>query len=403
MAYDELAEAPPYAEPATDAPAYASYADFDNLTGFSRKAGFQLSALQISDVEQFRQWRASLNRYEVGGGKTVVSTVVSLMRPEVTTTIVTVPPILLRPWVRWLTLVSERVLSYEGDPRERAKLHKLMAGSRWIVCSHDIFRRDFPTLVQQLNGRDIEIIVDEAQFLKNAASVLFKKVLALAATEYVQLLTGTPTSKPLDCYSYIKIKSPNLYRSLTHFESLHVGKRDFYQRPVEWINLEELAQNFGIQSIRRTKEELHGYNNPPLYPDCTYNLSRPHMQLYEKLVDEQLLMLDNGTKIDATSAQRLYHASQQIVVNFDHFSGDPNNRSASYDLLDSVIEQTECNNKGKSKLIVWTHYKRTSRAVWQYLLGLGIKTVAAYSEVKSQDSFDMFMEDEDTRILVGQT
>jgi len=378
---------------------YKSYTEFDAATGFSAKAGFQLTEIQQKDAETMVQWGRTLCTYEVGGGKTVLSTVVSLMLGS-NVTVVTVPPILIRPWVRWLQKVSERVVQYQGKPTYRQGLD--LSEARWVVCSHAIFRDDFGRLDTALRNRHPELIVDEAHGIKNPQSVLFKKVQNLSAGNSLQMLTGTPTSKPADAYSYIKLKSPQLYRSVGHFERLHVEERDFFGSVTKWRNLDVLAENFAIHRISRTKEEIHGYKNDPIYPDCTYQLSSQHKKLYERLVDEQLLLLDDGTKIDATTAQRLYHNLQQIIINYDYFSGDATNKSAGYELLDSVIDQTACEKEGRSKLIVWTLYKLTSRSVLAYLKDKGIQAVAAYSEADSQKSIDLFMDDPATRVLVGQ-
>lgn len=218
----------------------------------------------------------------------------------------------------------------------------------------------------------------------------------------LQLLTGTPTNKVIDAYSYIKLLTPSIYRSLAHFENVHVEERNFFKQPIKFCELEMVKQNLALQAISRTKLELHGYSLKPLFPDTSYELSPQHMRLYEKLVDEQLLIFDDGSKIDATSVQKLRHALQQVVVNLDHFSNDENNRSAAYDLIDLTIEQVDCANINKSKLIIWTKYKRTSRSVLAYCNRLGIKSVAAYSEADSEKSVQEFMNDEATRILIAQ-
>jgi hypothetical protein len=375
-----------------------TFAEFNEQTGFETKAGFQLTPLQVTDVEQFILWRKSLNRYEVGTGKTVISTVVSLMA-EVPTTIVCMPPILLLSWERWLNKVSERVLRYQGGPKLRAEMTLL--DKRWVLMSHAIFRIDFEKLMNVFQGVPVEIIIDEAQAIKSPKAKLYTCIGLMSKNRRLQMLTGTPTSKPLDCYTYIKLKTPDLYRSYEHFAHTHVAEKDFFGSITAYQNLDVLAENFAVKSILRTKEEVHGYNNTPLFPDTTYELNKDHLDLYNQLVEEQLLLLDDGSKIDATTAQRMYHALQQIVVNYDYFSGDSTKRSASYDLIDSVIEQTDCDNQAKSKLIIWTIYKRTSRSVLNYLAKQGHKAVGAYSEVDSNKSFQAFMEDPTTRILVA--
>jgi SNF2 family DNA or RNA helicase len=221
-------------------------------------------------------------------------------------------------------------------------------------------------------------------------------------TRYLQLLTGTPINKPLDAFAYIKLKTPGVYRSLSQFENLHVAERDFWKQPVAYANLDLLKSNLAINTISRTKEELHGYSLKAIYPDCEYDLAPEHYALYVKLVEEQLLTFDDGTKIDATTVQRLRHALQQIVVNYDYFANDFSLRSVAYDLIDMTIQQTGCMNTSRSKLIIWTKYKRTSRSVLAYLTKLGCNPVAAYSEVDASKSIDRFLEDSSVRILVAQ-
>jgi hypothetical protein len=218
----------------------------------------------------------------------------------------------------------------------------------------------------------------------------------------LQMLTGTPVNTPIDAYSYIKLLKPNAYRSLAHFTGVHVSEVDFFKKPLKFENLDLIREHLAERSISRTKEELHGYNLTPLFPDSEYELAEEHQALYNKLVEEQLLSFSDGFVIDATTVQKLRHALQQIVVNFDYFSNNPNNKSAAYELIDQTIEETQCANPAFSKLIIWTKYKRTSRSVLGYLNSvLKIPTVAAYSEADTERSINMFMDDPKTRVLVA--
>jgi SNF2 family DNA or RNA helicase len=379
---------------------YQTFAEFDKDYKFTEKCGFSLSDLQVNDTEQFATWDVSGNFYEVGGGKTVCATAVSLMRQH-DLTIVTVPPILITPWVRWLNKVSENVIAYRGTPKERVLLE--INTARWIVVSHSLFRSEFAKLMKAFSKRDrAEVIVDESQAIKNIESKLFQTVQAMSLNGSLQMLSGTPISKPLDAYAYIALKTPKLYRSYGQFENLYVAERNFFKVPTAYQDLDVMAKHFALQTITRTKLQLHGYNNPPNFPDCTYELSTEHSKLYEKLVDEQILKFDNGQKIDASTAVKLYHAVQQIIANFEHFSNNPEKRSTTFDLLDLTIEQTNCNDLDASKLIVWTNYKMTSARVLAYLVGKGFKAVAAYGGANSEKSVEAFMHDPSTRILVAQ-
>ncbi len=379
-------------------PSYQSFQEFNLATGFEAKAGFKLKPKQVTAIEDSYKHRKVLNKLAVGCGKTVVSTATSLMWDN-SVTIVTVPPILVPDWVRWLEKVSERVIAYEGPKR---KTYDLKA-ARWIVCTHAIYRDDHDLLMAAVKGRTYDCICDEAHWMKNPKSVLFRKFKTMTLGNHeAQLLTGTPVNKPLDGYSYIKIKSPNLYRNMTHYESVHVAERDFYKNPKVYAHLDLLRERLDLQSVTGTKEEVHGYDLKPLFPDSKYKLDPAHKKLYDRLVHEQLLIYEDETVIDASTPQRLQHALQQAVVNWDHFGNDPKLRSAAYDMLDLMIEETECDRKDKTKLLVWTKYQRTSAAVLQYLNDKGIKTMAAYGGSDSRKAVDHFERDENTRILVAQ-
>jgi hypothetical protein len=98
----------------------------------------------------------------------------------------------------------------------------------------------------------------------------------------LMLLTGTPISRPGDSFAYIKLRSPEIYRNLTHFERLHVGERDFWDNVVRWENLDFLHENLMLNSVRLLKrEELGGED--PLYDPIEYELDDEHYRLYKKL------------------------------------------------------------------------------------------------------------------------
>lgn len=381
--------------------AWKDYKSFNLETGFERSAGFELTSLQISQVEQCAKFGKLLNKSEVGCGKTVVSTAVSYMQGY-DVSIVIMPPILVTGWAKWLSKFTTKLVVYRGSPSQRAKIAENLKAARWVVCSHAIFRNEFDILTSAIAKRNYEIIVDEAHWVKNPQSVLFRKVKTLSAGDKgLQLLTGTPTSKPTDSYTYIKLKTPQLYRSYSHFEALHVVERDFFKNPKTYGNLEKLRENFNLHTVSATKEEMHGYNLKPLTPDCTYDLAPEHYKLYRKLVDEQLLAFEDGSLIDATTAQKLRQALQQVIVNWEYFSNDPKNVSQAYAVVDQTIEEIEVSNLSKSKLIIWVTYKRTARNVTDYCNRLGIKTVAAYADSNTERSVQDFLEDEKTRILVA--
>lgn len=338
--------------------------------------------------------------YDVGVGKTVTSTIAAVAMGS-DYTIVICPPIIMVQWEQWLNEIGIKDTSiYRG-----AKRTVDMLDHKWIIMSHAIWRDSFEVIRARFAKRDVTLIVDEAQFIKNPQSKLFKTVNTFVAPDrHLILLTATPTSKPEDTYTYIKLKTPAIYRSWGHWQNLHVVSRNIFGAIEEYQNLEMLADRFAMQSAKRTKREVFGDTMEPIYQRMPYELDPKHYKLYVRLAEEQLLLLANGEKIDATTAQRLRHALQQIVVNYGKFSGNPEDRSRAFDVIDEVVEEVDPMDRSKSKLVIWTYYVSTSESVTAYLKGkFGDKAVvAAYGKVNSQKAIDAIMFDDEARILVAQ-
>lgn len=364
------------------------------------KPPFTPAELQLKDIAEAAVLGRYLFAYDVGVGKTFVSTVVATMWDH-DHTIIVGPPILNTQWAEWLKSVNHTDAGIYAGPKRTTDL----LNHKWVVMSHAIWRDSFDTIREFYKSRDVCLIVDESQALKNPASKLFRTVHQFIAPDRsILMLTATPTSKPEDTYSYIKVKSPDAYRSFGHWQNCHVAERDIFGTITKYARLDDLADTFAIRMVKRTKKEMYGNVMEPIYQPMPYHLDPGHLKLYNKLAEEQLLLLSNGDKIDATTAQRLRHALQQIVVNYSKFSGNPEHRSKAYDIIDEVIEEVQPMEKANSKLAIWTYYTATSASVTAYLKEkFGDKAVvAAYGKVNSQKAIDAIMNDDDTRILVAQ-
>lgn len=339
---------------------------------------------------------------DMGTGKTAVSTAAALYkkltRPSATTLVI-MPPILITGWARWLRRIKPPldVVAYRGTPKER-KLIRLRGD--FILMSMQIFKKDYARIVAELGTKDADIIVivDEATSIKNVGSDNHKKVRDFSAGRDLMLLTGTPISSPGDAYAYIKLVAPGTYRNQNQFENIHVAERDFFDKITKWQNLELIASNMKVNSVRLMKEEVL-----PDLPEETinpvyYELEPDHYRLYQKLAEEQLLRLKDGGKIDATQATALFYALQQIVVNYSYFSQKEGVRSAAYDVLDQVL--AECAGK---KLLVAANYRLTNRNLYEYLKPHG--AVAIYGEISPRQkeiAKERFIDDPDCPVAVIQ-
>lgn len=339
-----------------------------------------------------------------GTGKTAVSTAAALYKMLKSSTrlqaIVAMPPILVPGWGRWLKKIKGRhrnvtFIEYRGTPRERREM-KLDAD--FILMSMEIFKRDFERLTKAFAGKDVILMVDEATSIKNVGTSNHKKVNEFSAGRDLMLLTGTPISKPGDGYAYVKLVAPGTYRNLNHFENIHVAERDFFDNVVAWQNLDLLKSNMQINAVQLIKEECLPDLPPVSYIPSHYRLDKEHYALYRKLADEQLLKLKDGGKIDATQANTLFHALQQIVINYDYFAQTEGHRSAGMDLLDQVLEETP-----GEKLVVVASYKLTNRMLETYLKKHNARSV--YGDIppaKQQAAIATFIEDPSCRVLCIQ-
>ncbi len=359
-----------------------------------------LEDMQKQDIVKAALWRRALLDLPVGFGKTVISTAIALMlQPDVT--VILVPPILVPQWVSWLESIhgAGKVVGLQGTPGERAQMN--LRAAKWIIVSYQIFKNDLARLTKELE-REVLTIIDECHFLKNPNSQTFKTVRDFSAGRDLIMMSGTIMSSPADAYSYIKLNTPSAYRSLAHFESVHAEERNFFKQIIKWQHLDLMTTNLNARRVYRSKEEVSESLPKSRIIPVHYDLSKEHMKLYCKLMDEQLLELPDGGKIDATTSQTLYHNAQQIISNPDYFSGDPAMRPGVFDLIDHVASEVELGQPGASKLILWTIYRRTSARIQQYMLDSGYGSVAAYGATDSKLSVKRFMEQPEISTLVAQ-
>lgn len=375
-----------------------------------------LKPLQIEDINKLAAFGRALGDLPVGYGKTAIATCVALML-EPPVTLILVPPILVDQWVKWLGAIpgAGRAVSYAGTPRERRAL--ALRGARWVVTSYGLFRNDIERLTRELPGA--MTIMDEAQNAKSYKSILFQNLRDFSEGLPLLLMSGTIMSKPSDGYSYVKLNSPEVYQRYVQFTNIHVAKWDFFDQPEEWKNLDLLQANLDLARVKRTKEEVHAHLPKVNFIPLEYKLDPEHMALYHKLMDEQLLEVGDG-KIDATTAGKLYSASQQIIANWGYFADDETKISKLYELIDVILDEIGIGQplypgERRSKLIIWSIFKRTSRGLLAYLNAKGLvkgkngkpdrqvwRAVGAYGEVDSKEGVRAFMEDDDALVGVFQ-
>jgi len=366
---------------------------------------FPLWDLQIDGVNKLAALPRSGFYAEVGTGKTAMSTVCALykriMYPgKSSAVIVIMPPILLTGWSRWLAKIPGITsVIYKGSPADRKKID---LEADFVLVSLNIFKNDVDYLSKFFENHydNVIIIVDEATSIKNTSSENHKKVRDFASGRDLMLLTGTPLSTPIDSYAYIKLIAPSIYRNKRHWENLHVKEKDFFGNIKKYDNLDFLKENMEVNSIRILQADVLKDLPEIFYMPMHYSLEPEHTKLYKKLADEQILLLEDGGKIDATQATRLRHCMQQIVLNPDHFLGKPA-KPAGFEMLDEILFELNTKSVDGNKLIIFANYKMTNRKLVEYLQDYGV--IACYSDVTAAQqmrNIDRFINDPTCRVAV---
>lgn len=360
---------------------------------------FTLYPYQAASMNRLAPLERAGYYHDQGTGKTVTATASALFKfatDDIDACLVIMPPILLTMWERWLAQIPGiQTVRYSGTPVEREKIK--MAGHFFLV-GLQIFKRDYDYLERVFRKARVATIVDEAHSIKNVASASYKAVRDFAEGRPLMLLSGTPVTQPDDAYAFVKLIAPSIYRNKNQFNNLHVDKVDHFGVVTRWKNLDRLAENVKVNSDRVVREEVLKDLPPVVYIPLRYELERKHQRLYDKLAEEQMLRLENGGKIDATTAQALYHNLQQIVTNLDHFSGNEKDVSAAFDIVDQVIEEM-----AGRKLVIFGNYRMTNRTL---LRRLGkYNAVAAFGDntaKQNQASIDTFINDPRCQVFIGQ-
>lgn len=385
---------------------------------------FELRPYQVEEVNRLSEGNIGIFQYtgsagdqgdglhaghydEPGTGKTAISTHQMLYQFEyqgVDLYIVLMPPILIPQWARWLRSITRKaggnaltVTEWVGTPAQRKKLDTT---SEFFLMSYQMFKNDWERLWELSEGRLVGMNGDEGHALKNIESGNHKAFHQFVGTERPRMiLTGTPLTKPGDAYGLCRLIAPGRYRNKRHFEQIHAGERDDYEKILTWQNLDVLAESMRINSSRILRREVQGQLPPVQFTPIVYKLDPAHQKLYERLSVEKLLEYDDGREINAINESALYAALQQIVVNWAYFEDDPGMRPAILDVIDEIFDEI---GEGK-KLAIAAHFVRSNQTLLGALQKYGV--VAVYGEVSAkqkQAAISRFIDDPTCRCILLQ-
>ena len=352
-------------------------------------------------------WERSALFMDVGLGKTVVATMITLwmaLAGKVDRILIVLPPILLDQWPEWFEEFPELTQAvYYGTKKQRAKID---IDVDVLFTTPGILKNDFDYLKEFHLNLKTMLIIDEAAMLRQIDTQIYAAVREFVLSledKSLLMLTGTALGAPQHAYAYISLNTPSVYRDHLRFTLRHVEFVDMWGQPSKFKNLDELQKNLMCRTIWTKAEDV--LDLPEVTCDAKmYKLTSAHYKLYNDLVEEKLLELDDGEFLDGTTPERMIHTIQKIILCPSEYGGEKI-VPAGLSLIDNFVSELGMEAGSNEKLIIYSNYQATNEAVFEYVTKkLKLKAVLAYGKngpKKNLKSLGQFLDDPQISVLVA--
>lgn len=260
------------------------------------------------------------------------------------------------------------------DRMYRAFIHQ--EGLKWYSMNIESLRTKRGwDLANKFVDNETLMIVDESTMIKNPRAQQTKNCVLLGYNAmYKRILSGTPiVQNPLDIWSQALFLSPSAlpFRSWTAFKAkfaiekvIELQNRSFRKvvgfRHME--NLRELVANFSTRLLKSECLDLP----PKLYSTREVPFDPIQKRAYEQMREIQVAQLEEKAKTTTITAQTVLTALiklQQILCGFatDDEKNCHDVPTLRYQALKEIINDTD------GKVIIWTHFKHSVKAIGRYL------------------------------------
>ncbi len=337
---------------------------------------------------------------DMGLGKTIQMIALLLHKKMQKTALIVAPTTLLYNWEMELRKFSPTIRTYLHYGVNRLKdLSEVIPNNDVIICSYGIVKRDLDVL---LRYRFSYIIIDEAQYIKNANSDQAKAVKKLRG-ENRFALTGTPIENRLmELWSIMDFVNPGL---------LLDGKSFFnkYEYPImkndDDLKKQQLHQVISPFVLRRMKTDRDIIKDLP---------DKQEIKIYLPLTDEQIQLYDSeikriekemdssGGTINKTNMLATITKLKQICNHPANYLKDSNDdcgkkRSAK---LDSLVEMVNTIEQEGRKSIIFTQYIEAGKLIKKRMFNdLGKKVLFFHGSLDLESRREMIEEFENDETI----
>jgi SNF2 family DNA or RNA helicase len=159
-------------------------------------------------------------------------------------------------------------------------------------------------------------------------------------------------------------------------------------------NLDLLHDNLYARARRVLKSDVSDLP-PRLISEYVINLSKQHARLYKKLVDERMVEIGEEM-IDMVTAQALYQATQQVLLNPEKY-GEVIKENTLFEALDEIINELE----GR-KVLIYAWYNASVDTICERYAHLNpVKINGTVTGDKREQAKQSFINDKECKLLVS--
>lgn len=364
------------------------------------RASVEVMAHQKEGIEFFTSRKAGLLAFEQGLGKTLVAIkAFARVRAEERAEglLVICPNSLKRNWAAEFARFDPdvEVAIVEGAARVRRQAFSTVSAPV-VVTSYETARAEVPAILALLTRRRTVLVLDESHAVKNRASLTSIAARHFAPRcEYRWLLSGTPvTNSPADLWAQIGIIAAG--QPLGTFES-------FMASYGEGAKVEALRARVAPYLLRRKKDECLDLPAKSI-TDIRVDLPGWQRSLYDQMRDELVCEVETMTgeqfRAYAPSALAKLLRLSQLASNPALLLPTDPRVPAKFAELDHLLK--ELLTEPEEKVIVWSHYVETLRALIDRYGRL--RPVALYGETPAQERqaiVGRFQSDLGVRLLIS--
>lgn len=235
---------------------------------------------------------------DMGLGKTIQTLAVLLDRRACGPTLVIAPTSVGFNWVREAERFAPDLNAHLYRETERAEFLEGVGAGDLVVCSYGLALRDADALARVGWGT---LVLDEAQFIKNAQTKTAKAIRQLSAG-WKLALTGTPIENSLsELWSIFRTISPGLFGSWQAFRKKFAVPIERHEDPERRQALARLIRPF---VLRRTKGEVLTELPDRTEMNLHVELSAEERKRYDQMRLAALGEIDQLAGLTDTSDQR---------------------------------------------------------------------------------------------------